>query len=470
MIAVRGSLFRTLLLASCALVAAGCSTTGPMPNLQASDIPPGFEQPAPADAPIWPDPTWWRGFASDELNAIIGAVEADNLSLEAAELRVLQADQRVRQAGATLLPSVDGGASFRTGLSGGRGEETSTSTSFGADIGASYDPDLFGANRAGLRAAEAGRRATRADREAVALTAVAGAANTYFQLLSIRGRLEIARLNLEIAQSVLQVTRVRVETGVADDLELSQQLGAIAGQLAQIPQLQQQEIEARAALALLTGRPPEGFDVAGQNLDAVAIPTVAPGLPSELLRRRPDLVAAEAGLEAAHADLAAARAALYPSISLSAGGGISSEALTDILSLPTFSLSLGASIAQTIFDAGARQAQSETARLAELEILANYRGTVHNALSEVESALANIRHLQEREMQLQVQAEQAQRAFEIIDLRYREGVADFLALLDAQRTLYGARDTLAGSKLARLQALIALYQALGGGWVEPAAD
>jgi NodT family efflux transporter outer membrane factor (OMF) lipoprotein len=461
---------KTLLAGAALVVLAGCTTTGPMPNLQAGDVPAQWEQPVPPDAPIWPDPTWWRGFASDELNNVIAAVQSDNLSLAAAELRVLQADARVRQAGASLLPNIDGGASARTSVSGGEGEATSTSSSFGADIGIGYDLDLLGANRAGLRAAEAGRRGTRADREAVALTAVAGAANTYFQLLSLRSQLDIAELNLEIARSVLQVTQARVDNGVATELELIQQQGAIAGQLAAIPQLQQQELEARAALALLTGRPPEGFDVAGQNLDAIALPLVAPGLPSELLRRRPDLVAAEAGLEAAHADLAAARAALFPSISLSAGGGVSSNALASLLSGPGWSLSLGASLAQTIFDAGSRQAQSEAAAQAELEVLANYRNTVFTALSEVETALANVRHLEEREVQLQIQATNAQRAFDIVQAQYREGVVDFLTVLDAQRTLYGARDSLSDSKLARLQALIALYQALGGGWQEPAAD
>jgi NodT family efflux transporter outer membrane factor (OMF) lipoprotein len=458
-----------LLLAGGAFAVLGCAT-GPMPQLRATDVPAGFEQPAPANAPIWPDPTWWRGFGSEELNNVIAAVQSDNLSLEAAELRVLQADARVRQAGASLLPSIDGGAGVRFGVSGGEGDETSSSQSFSADLGASYDPDLFGANRAGLRAAEAGRRGTRADREAVALTAVAGAANTYFQLLSLRSRLDIAELNLEIARSVLQVTQSRVDNGVATELELIQQQGAIAGQLAAIPQLQQQELEARAALALLTGRPPEGFDVAGQNLDNIALPLVAPGLPSELLRRRPDLVAAEASLQAAHADLAVARAALFPSISLSAGGSGSSGDLAGLLANPGWSLSLGASLAQTIFDAGSRRAQSEAAAQAELEVLANYRNTVFSALSEVEAALANVRHLEEREVQLQIQAAQAQRAFDIIQAQYREGVVDFLSVLDSQRTLYDSRDSLSESKLARLQALIALYQALGGGWVEPGEE
>ncbi len=305
--------------------------------------------------------------------------------------------------------------------------------------------------------------ASRADRATVALTAIAGAANTYFQLLSLRERLEIARLNLELAESVLAVTQARVRNGVSPPLELSQQLAQIAGQRAEIPQLEQQVLEARAALAFLTGQPPEGFDVVGENLDAIATPAVVPGIPSELLLRRPDLVAAEAGLVAARADVIAARAALFPSISLSAGGGVSSSSLRGLLDAP-LGVSIGAGLSQVIFDAGARRAQSEAAAAAELEVLAGYRAAVITAFADVETALGLIAHLAEQQQYETEQAEQAQIAFDIINARYQEGIADYLTLLDAQRTLYDARDSLGQIKLARLQAVIALYQALGGGW------
>jgi NodT family efflux transporter outer membrane factor (OMF) lipoprotein len=269
---------------------------------------------------------------------------------------------------------------------------------------------------------------------------------------------------LENAQQVLEVTRSRVRNGVATPLELSQQLGAIAGQQAVIPQLEQQVLETRAALALLTGRPPEGFDIAGENLEEIVPPNVAPGLPSDLLLRRPDIVAAEADLIAAHADLAAARAALFPSISLTAGGGLSSDTLIGLVRDSAVALSIGAGLSQTIFDAGARQAQSDAAAAAELETLAKYRNAVISAFADVEIALGNIANLAEQEIYEIEQTEQAQFAFDIVTARYREGAVDYLTLLDAQRTLYQARDSLGQLKLARLQSVVALFQALGGGW------
>ncbi len=456
----------SLLLLSSAFLIAGCAT-GPVPTLQATDVPTGWEQPIAINAPVWPEQYWWQGFQSSDLNALIAAVEAGNLDLAAAEQRIRQADARVRQAGASLLPNL--GVSAGGSRSGNPGDANSFGDSFRAGFSASYEVDFWGANRAGLDAADAGRRGTIADRETVALTAVSGAANTYFQLLSLRERLAIARLNLDIARSVLDVTESRVRNGIATPLELSQQLGTIAGQEAIIPDLEQQLLETRAALALLTGRPPEGFDIAGDNLDGIATPNVAPGLPSELLSRRPDIFAAEANLVAAHADLVATRAALFPSISLSAGGGTSSDLLLELLNGPAATLSIGIALSQTIFDAGGRAAGNDAAEASQLEVLANYRSTVISAFADVEIALGAITHLAEQERYEMVQAAKAERSFDIIQSRYREGVADYLALLDAQRTLYESRDSLGQLKLARLQAVVALFQALGGGWQDETA-
>jgi len=448
-----------------AVFLAGC-VTGPVPELAPGDIPAAWEQAAASDAPVWPARDWWKGFESPELDALITSVEAGNLDLAAAEQRILQADARVRQAGSALLPDL--GVGIGGARSGDAGDPDSFGDSFDARFSAGYEIDFWGANRAGVTAAEAGRAASHAERATVALTAVTGAANTYFELLSLRERLSVARLNLDIARSVLNVTESRVRNGVSTPLELSQQLGTIAGQEAVIPNLEQQILETRAALALLAGRTPEGFDITGENLDGLALPEVQPGLPSELLTRRPDIASAEAGLVAAHADLAAARAALFPSISLSAGGGVASDVLGGLLDGP-LGLSIGLDLAQTIFDAGARAAGVDAARAGELEVLANYRSTVIGAFADVEIALGQIGNLRLEEGFHRTEAEQAQRSFDIVSARYREGVADYLELLDAQRTLYDSRDSLSEIKLARLQAVVALFQALGGGWEQGTA-
>ena len=453
---------RVLLAGVCALALAACATTSPIPPLASSDVPMAFEQPVADAAPIWPKPDWWRGFGSTELDGLIVSAQSGNLDLAAAETRILQADARVREVGSALLPTVSIGGD--TGLRSGN-----NATPTGLSVGASYEFDFWGRNKSLLMGAQASNRATRADRETVALTAVSGTASTYFQLLSLRERIEIARLNLENAEAVLAVTDARVRNGAASPLELAQQRQTIAGQRAQIPQLEQQELETRAALALLLGRPPEGFDVAARDLTTIQAPGVAPGLPSELLARRPDVASAEATLEGANANLAAARAALLPSISLTGSAGASSGTLTGIATNPLFAASLGLSIAQTIFDAGRREAVTDEARAREQELLLSYRSTVVNAFSEVETTLGSITNLSEEVALREEQAAQAQIAFDIAQARYREGVDNFLVVLDAQRSLYQSRDQLQQTRLQQLLQLVALYKALGGGWEDPNA-
>ena len=455
------NLKRLLAIGVCAGFLSACAGTIPAPTtLPSTSAPSAFEQITSTTAPIWPTPEWWRGFGSSELDSLIAAAQTGNLDLVAAETRVLQADASARQSGAALLPIVGVGADANKQTHGG---------SFSVSLGASYEFDFWGRNRDLLAASEAVATATRADRETVALTATAGTATTYFQLLSFRERLSIARQNLESAQSVLEITEARVRDGIATPLELAQQRAQIAGLQSTIPQLQQQELQTRTALALLLGRAPEGFDVAGADVEDIALPEVAPGLPAELLTRRPDVVAAEASLESAHANVQAARAALFPTLSLTGSGGLASAALTGLIANPVASYGLGLSLAQTIFDGGRLNAQSDQARAREKELIATYRSTALTAFSDVETSLGGIAHFREQEGYQAEQVAQSQMAFDIAQVRYREGIADYLTVLDAQRTLYSARDSLGQIKLQRLQAIVALYKALGGGWTSPSA-
>jgi NodT family efflux transporter outer membrane factor (OMF) lipoprotein len=443
---------------SAALLSA-CAGTLPQPTvLPPHSAPAAFEQMADANAPLWPAPDWWRGFGSPELDGLIASTQTGNLDLAAAETRVLQADARVRQSGAALLPTVGLGADANKQLHSG---------GFSVSLGASYEFDFWGRKRDLLASARAVADATRADRETVALTATAGTATTYFQLLSLRERLSIARQNLESAQNVLAITEARVRDGAATPLELAQQRAQIAGLQSVIPQFQQQELQTRAALALLLGRAPEAFDVSGVDVEDIALPEVAPGLPAELLTRRPDVIAAEASLESAHANVQAARAAFFPTLSLTGSGGLASAALTGLIANPVTSLGIGLSLTQTIFDAGRLTAQSDEARAFEQELIASYRRAAITAFSEVETSLGGIAHFREQEGYQAEQVAQSQMAFDIAQVRYREGIDDYLTVLEAQRTLYSARDALGQIKLQRLQAIVALYKALGGGWIAP---
>jgi len=209
---------------------------------------------------------------------------------------------------------------------------------------------------------------------------------------------------------------------------------------------------------------PQGFDVKASGLADLQVPVVEPGLPAQLLTRRPDLASAEARLASANADLAAARAALLPSISLTGSAGTASTALLAIAGGPTSAISLGLSLLQPIFDGGRLRGQVSVAESQERELVESYRKAILVAFGEVEDALvAATRQAQQEALQSQAQA-QAREALRLAEVRYREGADDLLTVLDAQRTLFSADDQLAQIRHDRLAAAVDLYKALGGGW------
>jgi len=431
-------------------------------------VPPAFEQAASGDAP-WPDGTWYHGFASQELDSLVALAQDNSLDVAAAAARVKQADARARQAGAALLPQVDANGSG-TQFAGGTHGTTAHELDWSAVLSASYEIDFWGKNRAASNSANALVNASRSDFATVRITLSNAVATSYFQVLSLRERIALARLNLDAARSVLRFTEARHDAGSVGEAELAAQRAAVASSELIVPQLQQQEVEALAALALLVGRAPEGFAVAGDRLDALAEPPLAAGLPSELLRRRPDLITSEYNLQAAHADLIVARAALFPSLSLTATGGVANPAVNaavNVLAGTGWSVTAGATLVQTIFDAGRRRAVIQEATAKQEELVANYQSSILSALVDVEKALAAIHYLELQKEPQQRNVDQSERAFQGTQMRFREGAGEYLAVLESQRTLFAARDQLSQYKLARLQALLGLCKALGGGWQYP---
>jgi multidrug efflux system outer membrane protein len=407
---------------------------------------------------------WWRNFGSTELSGLIDAAISASPDMQIAVERVRQAEARVRIAGASLFPALNFSAGTGRRETRPQGGNWNGENSSSATLSASYEIDLWGGNAAGERSAEASLRATRFDQETVRLTQVAGVANGYFQLLSLRGRLAIARENLAIAERVFNLVDARASNGAVSQLDLARQRAAVLTLRASILLLELQERQTLYALAILAGRTPEGFDAAGSTVSTLAVPRVGPGLPADLLVRRPDLASAEAQLAAANANVAAARAALLPSISLTGSAGLASGVLINFLNSPTAVLSLGASLLQPIFDGGRLRGQVDVAASRQRELVENYRKAVLAALADVEGALtASGRTADQESIQAQV-VEQARIALRLAEIRYREGVDDLLTVLDAQRTLFQSEDQLAQVRLSRLQTSIGLFKALGGGW------
>ena len=397
---------------------------------------------------------------------LITTAEANNLDIAQAAARLDQADARARQAGAALLPTLGFNANMNT-LYGQVGGTSQHETDWSAALGASYELDFWGKHRDAVNAATALRAASAADRATVALTVTAGVANSYFQLLSLRERIAVARANLVSSQAILKLVERRVRAGYAAAADLTQERATLAAEEGTLPALQQQELETHNALAILLGRPPENFDVQGQGLASLHAPDAAPGLPSELLTRRPDIAATEANLTAAHADLNAARKAFLPDISLTASGGVAYPALAaavDTLPGTGLAAGLGLGLVQAIFDGGKNAAKTDETRAKEQELLAAYRAAVVAAFSDVENASGNLSHLAEQEAALQRQVNESEKVLGAAQRKYAAGYADFLIVTEAERALYVARDQLSDIRRARLTASVALFKALGGGW------
>ncbi len=448
-----------------ALAALAACSLGP--RYQRPDIPApaAWVTPAEASAPQWPAREWWRGFASGDLDELIGKAQRANDDLRAAIARVHQADAQRRIAGAPLLPALNLDANATRARAPVTGQSVfMTGNDFSPVLSASYELDFWGKNRAALAAATASAKASRYDRTTVELGVMAGVAGTYFQALELRDRLGIADANLANATKILAGLRLEQSAGLATGLDVAQQETVVATVNASIPPLQQQLRQSIDALAILIGSTPEGVDVTHGSLDELAEPPVRPGLPSELLARRPDVAEAEAQLIAANANIAAARAAFFPSITLTASGGYESAALANLLTPANRVWSLGAGVMQPIFQGGALVGEYQLARGHYEELLADYHKAVISALANVEDALVAVGQTREQVERQQQATLTAQRAYEFANKQMRAGTINVLTLLNTETALFSSRDALAQAKYAHLQALVSLYQALGGGW------
>jgi outer membrane protein, multidrug efflux system len=443
--------------------------------LTACSVGPRYERPviaAPAAwrnaqvhaAAAWPAIDWWRGFGSPQLDAFIAQAQYANDDIAAAIARVREADAQTRIAGAALLPAVAASASSTRERTRATSGTLSTYSLYTPGISAAYELDFWGKNRAALNAAKATLAASRYDRATVELTVVTGVASTYFLTLELHDRLSIARDNLASAEAILKGLRLERTAGTANALDVAQQETTVAALEAAIPPLEQQLRQSVDALAVLLGKAPEAIDVTSGSLLDLSQPGVQPGLPSELLARRPDVARAEAQLVAANANIALARAAYFPNIELTASRGFVSAALSKVIDPANAVFSLAAGLTQPIFEGGALEAQSAYARARYAELLAAYHKTVISAFADVEDALVALQKTGEQLQRQQRAVTTARRAYEIAQAQLHAGTINVLALLNTEGALFTAEDAMARVKLSHLQALIGLFNALGGGW------
>jgi multidrug efflux system outer membrane protein len=417
---------------------------------------------------MWPNAEWWQGFGSSELSKLIASARANNLNLAEVTARVMQSHAQTTIQRAALFPQLNLQAE---GLRAGGTEsiinqDAVTGNAFGLSVGASYEVDVWGLARDNLKSAQETLKSARYAQQAEALTVIANVASQYFTVLALRKRIAIANEEVAAFNGILETIQLRVSTGTSSHLDLAQEQAQLEAAKAEIPMLEEQEGESRITLAVLLGRPPENFDVEAQSTDAVHAPLVEAGLPSDLLVRRPDVAQAEANLASAHANVDAARAAFLPQFALIGNSGFASTALNALLHGPSFAWDFGGTLIQTIFDGGKLVGQKQLALVTQEELVASYQAAVISAYADVESAMVQVTNDVRSKGHLEREVTAAREAFEISQLQYRQGTTDFITVLQAQATLYSAEDELAQTELARLQGVVHLYEALGGGWIE----
>ena len=440
----------------------GC-VVGPNYEKPEAVAPPQYKEAAgnwvvakPADAV--PKGKWWLAFGDSVLNELIEQVSVSNQSLAAAEARYRQSSAAVRGARASLFPTL--------GASGGASRaRTSQGTGSRYDVGldAQWEIDLWGRVRRQLEAARAGEEASAADLESIRLSLQSQLAIVYFQLRVADAGSVILEATLKAFQSSFDVTSNRYRAGVVGKVDVVQSETQLKSVEAQIIDLRATRAQLEHALAVLIGRPPALFTLE-PNTRALPMPVVPPGVPSTLLERRPDIAAAERRMAAANARIGVAQAAYYPSLSLTGSAGFASSSLADLFSAPSRVWALGAGLAGTILDFGARAADVETARAAYDETVADYRQTVLAAFQEVEDNLALVRWLGE---ETRVQDDATRLARETVTLtlnQYKAGTVGSLNVVLVQAAQLNEERSSVTLLGRRLSATVALIRALGGTW------
>lgn len=449
-----------LLLAAAALLTSACAV-GPDYRRPDTPLPATFAGEAPADASaaaIAPD--WWTLFGDTQLDALVEAALARNTDLLQAVARVEQADALLRETGSALLPSVNGNAS------GSRSrrfmnEQAQVRTTLGLGLSTAFEIDFWGKLRSATEAARAQALASRHARDVVRLSVAGLTAQAYFALRSLDEQIVLVQQTLRTRDENVRVLGRRVDAGVSSRLDLDQAQALRADAAVQLRELQRQRALAQSQLGLLSGEP--GLAL-GEGTLTQTVPAVPVGLPSELLARRPDVQQAEQQLVATNAQVGVARAAMFPSLSLTGSLGFESAALASLIESGSGIWSLGFGLAVPLFDGGRLAARTDQAWARQREAIAAYQGAVQAAFRDTADALASLRAARESQAEVLERQRANDHALQLAQLRYDAGYSAYLELLDAQRSANAARLETVRNRQTQLAATVDLLRALGGGW------
>jgi NodT family efflux transporter outer membrane factor (OMF) lipoprotein len=412
---------------------------------------------------------WWEIFQDQQLNGLEEKINVSNQTLKAAQMQFEQARAVVRINRADLYPTVTAGVSVaREHLSKNRPNGSLVASNNFTDlqlpVDVSYEPDVWGRVRRTVEAARANAQATAADLESVSLSLHAELATDYFVLRTLDAEIDLLNSTVDAYQKALELTQNRFSGGIASQVDVAQAQTQLETTRAQMVDLGVQRAQNEHAIAVLIGAPAPTFHLPSLPL-ANTPPVVPPGIPSDLLERRPDISATERRMAAANAQVGVARAAYFPNITLSASGGFESTSITTWFNGPSGFITAGADALVTVFDVGRRRAINDQAKAAYSQSVANYQQTVLTGFQEVEDSLAALRIL-ENEAKVEGDAvAAAEHSLTLSTNRYKGGVASYLEVITAQSTALSDERTGVDIAGRRMAASVSLIKALGGGWI-----
>ncbi|MEZ5577087.1 MAG: efflux transporter outer membrane subunit [Candidatus Competibacteraceae bacterium] len=413
---------------------------------------------------------WWEQFRDPVLNNLIQTALQENKDVQIAAARVEEYIGRYGVTRSAQFPQVGAnaaGARTRNTENGGVTLSENPTNSFQVDLGVSFELDLWGKLRSATAAARAQLLATEEAKRTVILTLVSQLANSYVQLLDLDRQLAVTRETLGTRSESVRINGLRFKAGLISELDYQQAVAEYQNAAVQVPRLERLIAQQENAISLLLGRNP-GKISRGVTLDLLTLPQIPGGLPSDLLERRPDIRQAEQQLIAANALIGVAKAAFFPSISLTGFLGTASTDLSDLFKGPSNTWQFAGQLLQPIFTGGALTGQLQAAEAVQQQALLNYQQVIQKAFAEVDDSLIAISKLREQLKNQAAQVNALQRNVDLATLRYKNGYSDYLTVVDAERNLYTAQLQYVQDQGLLFTSLVNLYKALGGGWVNQA--
>lgn len=467
--------FKIATLAVAAALLSGCQSIGPDYMRQVFNLPPKYSQPVVTETANNAAPTtWWKHYQDAKLNELVELSLKNNSDIQLVVARIEEADASMREVGASLFPEVN----FSAGATRNKVTELGAFPVFIAPIrnnytfgfNTNYELDFWGKVRRAKEAATANALAFRYSKQTVELSLIGLVVSNYLQLRGIEAQIAVTKDNQHSRDESLKLTQRRLDGGIASSLEVSQAEVAVSNLNAQLIELNRLRALTLHQLAVLTGTLDLKLDEVNQaDIRTLPVPPIPPaGLPSRLLENRPDIRQAEQALIAENAQIGIAKAALYPSISLTGSYGGESLALSDILKSGARIWTLGLGLDLPIFDSGRRKARVDQASARQKQALAQYQTTIQNAFREVNDALVTRRLNVEREQSLAASEASSKKALAVAENRYKAGYSAYLEVLDAQRVYNDAALVNVQARQATSLASVELFKVLGGDWRENA--